>query len=101
MVEFGKDEKKELNKKGIWVTSDGRVYIVTQMSTSHLLNLYWKIDKRADLLSTSVWAFPEPMGEMALDAYDAACWEEDMMGGLHQRKKCLRDSRFILTLLRS
>ncbi len=79
----------EWHKNGIWVTKEGTKIPVAQMSDSHLINIFFMLEKKAESLSTTIWAYPEPQGEMAQDAYYNECLIEDEMGGPSSKEEVL------------
>lgn len=74
------EERRAWNKKGVWVTKEGRKTPVGKMQTSHLLNIWNIFNKKAEWFSTTIYAFPTPQGDMAQLAYEAECEYEDIYG---------------------
>jgi hypothetical protein len=75
-----KSIRRELNKIGVWVTKEGKRIPVKNLETEHLMNIWFMLERKAKLLSTSIYAYPEPRGDGAMDAYLQACDYEDEHG---------------------
>ena len=67
-----------------WTTRDGVMWLITDMTDSHLTNtlkyLHRNVEGFRDRMLLEIASYPEPRGEMAMDAYDSGISQMEHAG---------------------